>query len=81
MQPARWVACQARSIASGVGAYRGTGRGAVRTKSSPTGPAEHDEGGSLSIKCQHRGLCTNEVFWHPPVSSAETVRIVNTARL
>lgn len=31
----------------------GVGRGAVRTKSSPTGPAEHDEGGSLLTKCQY----------------------------
>lgn len=82
MLPARRVACQARSIASGVGAYRVTRRGAVRTKSSPTGPAEHDEGGSLSMKCQHRDLCVGfELVWHPLVSSAEMVRIVDTARL
>ena len=81
MLPPRSVACQARSIASGVGAYRGSGRGAVRTKSSPTGPAEHDEGGSLSTKCQHHGFCMSEVFLFPLICSAKFVRIVDTARL
>lgn len=82
MQPLRWVVCQPRSIASGVGAYRDQRRGAVPTKSSPTGPAEHDEGGSLSMKCQRHGFCMVVVVWPRILTPLlDSCASWNTARL